>query len=220
MIFGLCARSCANRVGFYTIPYIQAHILALALLMPESINFWCWKESHHVLDHFVCDGHWMAVGWPLDGKYLYLLSVWLNIIALIPIWRYFSTIRFLAVGWNIESVNLPDEVGNLWIFTIGLTLSGCQPHTSSVWPWSGAPKVHLYNTVLGGLRHTFELHAHAIRRPWNFVMIFHSRCLCHDGEPRQLLPGCRNTDVRSPVSHCLKEVVESAVILHWDTSCL
>jgi hypothetical protein len=37
MIFGLRARSRANRVGFYTIPYIRAHILALALLMPESI---------------------------------------------------------------------------------------------------------------------------------------------------------------------------------------
>jgi hypothetical protein len=26
-------------------------------------------------------------------------------------------------------------------------------HTSSIWPWSGAPKVHLYNTFLGGLHH-------------------------------------------------------------------
>ncbi len=153
MIFGLRVRSHANRVGFYMIPYIRAHILALALLMPESINFWRWKESHHVLDHFVCDGRWMAVGWPLDGKYLYLFSVWLNIIALIPIRQYFSTIRFLAAGWNIESVNLPDEVVNLWIFTIGLTSSGCPPHTSSIWPLSGAPKVHLYDNFLGGLCH-------------------------------------------------------------------
>ncbi len=111
MIFSLRARSRANRVGFYTIAYIRAHILALALLTPESVNFWRRKESHHVLDHFVHDGRWMAVGWPLDGKYLYLLSVWLNIIALIPIRRYFSMIQFLAVGWNNESVNLPDEVG-------------------------------------------------------------------------------------------------------------
>ncbi len=153
MIFGLRVRSHANRVGFYTIPYIQAHILALALLMPESVNFWCEKESHHVLDHFVHDGHWMAIGWLLDGKNLYLLPVWLNIIPLIPIQRYFSMIWFLAVGWNIESVNLQDEVVNLWIFTVGLTLSGCQPHTSSVWPWSGMPKVRLYDTFLGGLRH-------------------------------------------------------------------
>ncbi len=39
MIFSLRARSRANRVGFYTIPYIQAHILALALLTPESVDF-------------------------------------------------------------------------------------------------------------------------------------------------------------------------------------
>ncbi len=61
-------------------------------------------------------------------------------------------IWFLVVGWNIESVNLLDKVVNLWIFTIGLTLSVCWPHTSSIWPWSGAPKVRLYDTFLGGLR--------------------------------------------------------------------
>ncbi len=27
-------------------------------------------------------------------------------------------------------------------------------HTSSIWPWSGAPKVWLYDTFLGGLRHS------------------------------------------------------------------
>ncbi len=35
-----------------------------------------------------------------------------------------------------------------------LTSTECQCHTSSVWPWSGAPKVHLYDTFLGGLRHS------------------------------------------------------------------
>ncbi len=100
------------------------------------------------------DGRWMANGWSLDERYLYLLSVWFNIIALIPIRRYFSMIGLLAVEWNIESVNLPDEVVNLWIFTVGLMLSGCRPHTSSIWPWSGAPKVRLYDTFLGGLRHS------------------------------------------------------------------
>ncbi len=60
-------------------------------------------------------------------------------------------IQFLG---NLESENLPDEVMNLWILTIWLTSSGCRPHMSSVWPWSGAPKVHLYNTFLGGLRQT------------------------------------------------------------------
>ncbi len=66
MIFGLRARSCANCVGFYMIPYIWAHILVLALLMPESVNFWCLKESHYVLDHFVRDGRWMAIGWEVS----------------------------------------------------------------------------------------------------------------------------------------------------------
>ncbi len=28
-------------------------------------------------------------------------------------------------------------------------------HKSSVWPWSGMPKVHLYNTFLGGLHQCF-----------------------------------------------------------------
>ncbi len=99
------------------------------------------------------DGRWMAAGWLLDGKYLYLLSIWLNITALIPIRQYFSMIWFLVVGWNIKSVNLLDEVVNLWIFTVRLTPSGCRPHTSSICPWSGRPKVHLYNTFLGSLRH-------------------------------------------------------------------
>ncbi len=66
MIFGLLARSRANRVVFYTIPYIRVHILALALLMPKSVNFQHRKETHHVLDHFVRDGRWMAVGWEVS----------------------------------------------------------------------------------------------------------------------------------------------------------
>ncbi len=145
MIFSLHARSRANCVGFYTIPYIWGHIFGIGSanarkhhrLTPERISS-CTRSLH--------------MFWPLDGKYLYFLSVWLNIIALIPIQQYFSMIWFLAVGWNIESVNLPDEVVNLWIFTIGLTSSGCWPHMSSVWPWSGTPKVRLYNNLLGSLR--------------------------------------------------------------------
>ncbi len=96
------------------------------------------------------NGHWMAVG----RKYLYSSSVGLHIVALIPTRQYFSWFDFSWLEWNIESENLPDEVMNLWIFTIWLTSSGCRPHTSSVWPWSGTPKVHLYNTFLGGLGHT------------------------------------------------------------------
>ena len=68
MIFSLRARSRANHVGFYMIPYIRAHILALALLTPESIIAQCWKESHHVLDHLVRDGRWMG---SIFTSYLY-----------------------------------------------------------------------------------------------------------------------------------------------------
>ncbi len=145
MIFSLPAMSCANRVGLYMIPYIWAHIFGVG-----SANA---RKRHRPMPERISSRtRSLRTWWPLDGKYLYFLSVWLNIIALIPIWQYFSMIRFLAVGWNIESVNLPDEVVNLWIFTVGLTLSGCWPHMSSVWPWSGVPKVCLYDTFLGGLR--------------------------------------------------------------------
>jgi hypothetical protein len=34
-----------------------------------------------------------------------------------------------------------------------LTSAKCQCHTSSIWPWSGMPKVRLYDIFLGGLRH-------------------------------------------------------------------
>ncbi len=37
------------------------------------------------------------------------------------------------------------------IVTSALTSAKCQHHRSSVWPWSGAPKVRLYDTFLGGL---------------------------------------------------------------------
>jgi hypothetical protein len=37
--------------------------------------------------------------------------------------------------------------------TSALTSAECQRHTSSIWPWSGMPKVRLYDTFLGGLHH-------------------------------------------------------------------
>ncbi len=147
MIFCLCVRSRANRVGFYMIPYIQAHILGVG-----SAN--ARKRHHPTPERISSCTRSLCTWWLLDGKYLYFLSVWLNIVALIAIRRYFSMVRFLVVGWNIESVNLPDKVVNLWFFIIGLTLSGRRPHTSSVRPWSGMPKVRLYDTFLGGLHHS------------------------------------------------------------------
>ncbi len=35
-----------------------------------------------------------------------------------------------------------------------LTSAECQRHTSSIQPWSGVPKVCLYNTSLGSLGHS------------------------------------------------------------------
>ncbi len=104
----------------------------------------------------------MAVRW----KYLYSSSVGLHIIALIPIRQYFSWFYFLRSERNIESEHLSDEVVNLWIFTVGLTLIGYRPHTSSVWPWSGTPKVRLYGTIICGLRQAFSKSA---RKP-AFIM--------------------------------------------------
>ncbi len=147
MIFSLHVRGRANRVGFYMIPYLQVHILGIG-----SAN--ARKYHRQTPERISSRTRSPCTWWLLDGMYLYFLSVWLTIIALIPIRRYFPLIRFLAAGWNIESVNLPYEVVNLWIFSIGLTLSGCRPHMSSIWPWSGVPKVLLYDTFLGGLRHS------------------------------------------------------------------
>ncbi len=42
-------------------------------------------------------------------------------------------------------------------------------HSSSVWPWSGAPKVRLYNTFLGSLRHVLHHPLH-----WGISMPCHS----------------------------------------------
>ena len=97
----------------------------------------------------------MAIGW----KYLYFLSVWLSIVALILTRQHFPWFNFLRPKWNIKSENLPDKAKNLGIFTIWLALSGCPPHMSSLWPWSGTPKVHLYNTFLG------SLHQHPLTVP-------------------------------------------------------
>ncbi len=54
---------------------------------------------------------------------------------------------------------------------------------------------------------------HALGMMWNFVVVFHGRCLRHHSEPRQLLPCGWNANVRSAVSYCLKEAIELAVIL-------
>ncbi len=92
------------------------------------------KNTYHVLDFYVQDWRWM--GSILNSYLCDLVSLY---------W-------FLSVDIFLIQDLLWDEMVNLWIFTIGLTSAGCQPHTSCIWPWSGVPKVRLYDTFLGGLR--------------------------------------------------------------------
>ena len=99
MIFSLRARGRANCGGFYTIPHIQAHILGVG-----SANA---RKLHHPTPERISSRTRSPhTWWPLDGKYFYFLCVWLIIVALIPIRRYFSWFDFLRV----------DEILNLRIF--------------------------------------------------------------------------------------------------------
>ncbi len=146
MIFSLRVRSCTYRVGFYMIPYIQAHIFSIG-----SANA---RKQHRLTQERISSSTRLPpMWWALDGM------------SLIPIHmiKYHCTnsypvisflIWFLPAGWDGESTNLPDDMVNLWIFTLGLTSAGCRPHTSNIWPWSGTPKVRLYDTFLGSLRHS------------------------------------------------------------------
>jgi hypothetical protein len=77
---------------------------------------------------------------------------------------------------------------------------------------SGVIKKDGVITVFSRCNHSIA-ELHTSRRTWSFVMVFHGRCLCHNGEPRQLLPGHQNTDVRPTMFHHLKDVIKSAVIL-------
>jgi hypothetical protein len=57
---GLCARSRANRVDFYMISYIRAHILSVGLSNLRKLACLTSEESNCVLDLYVCDGHWIG----------------------------------------------------------------------------------------------------------------------------------------------------------------
>ncbi len=80
---------------------------------------------------------------PLNWIHPWIQLVWSNKSAQIPM--------ELSCGvWDI----FPQWGGAFYVTaTSALTSAECQCHTSSVWPWSGMPKVHLYYTFLGGLRH-------------------------------------------------------------------
>jgi hypothetical protein len=60
MIYCLCARSRANRVGFYTISYIQVHILSMGLSNVRKLACPTSGESYHILDLYVRDGLWIV----------------------------------------------------------------------------------------------------------------------------------------------------------------
>ncbi len=60
---------------------------------------------------------------------------------------------FLQRYLVVFKVSFCDEVVTPGVtITSALTFAECQCHTSSVWPWSGVPKVRLYNTFQGSLR--------------------------------------------------------------------
>jgi hypothetical protein len=55
MTFHICARSCANRVGFYTTPYIQVHILGIGL---SNVR----KHTREILITYEISTYVMVVG--------------------------------------------------------------------------------------------------------------------------------------------------------------
>ncbi len=99
MIFSLRARSCVYHVGFYTIPYIRAHIFSVGSANTR-------KHHHPMLERISSCTRSLRTWWTLDGKYLYFLFIWFNIVALIPIRRYLFWFDFFQL----------DEMMNLWIY--------------------------------------------------------------------------------------------------------
>ncbi len=93
------------------------------------------KKPYHVLDFYVQGWCWMGsffYSYPCD---LVLLHWFLS--------RYIFLVGdfFRLRWWRLRHWHL--GVDTCWM----------SPHTSSVLPWSGAPKVCLYSTFLSSLRH-------------------------------------------------------------------
>ncbi len=109
------------------IPYIRAYL-------------WSWhtcqlrKRLHPIWEFNLQSDHW--TGSILRSSLYDLLD------------RHWFLRRYLVVF----KVSFRNEVVSPGVpATSVLTSAECQHHTSSAWPWSGAPKVHLYDTFLGGL---------------------------------------------------------------------
>ncbi len=122
--------TCVSR-RILQIPYIQAYI-------------WSWhtwpaqKEATSCTKFYVQDWHWIGKIFTSDPCELILLHWFLR-------WH----LCLFKISCLAEVVTSPCRSVTA---TSGLTSAGCQPHMSSIWPWSGAPKVRLYDTFLGGLR--------------------------------------------------------------------
>ncbi len=117
------------RVGFYTIPYIWVYI--------RSWHTWPdQKEATSCTRFYVQDWRWIGNIFNSDPCELILLHWFLQ-------WYLY----LFKISCRAEVVTSPSKSVTA---TSGLTLFGCRPHTSSVWPWSGKPKVRLYNTFIGG----------------------------------------------------------------------
>jgi hypothetical protein len=66
-----------------------------------------------------------------------------------------------------------------------LTSAECQCHTPSIWPWSGVPKAHLYNTFLGGLCQNLTI---VYSMGWFWFVSYDFKILCtRSTTPRFLL---------------------------------
>ncbi len=126
MIFSIRARGCVKRVCFYKIPYIRERVVGIGSSNAGKHNFSCWKESYHVLDHFIGESCWTAVGWPIDGVSLLLIRrtsyCCTNSYLAICFMTLFVTIRMKywiweSTGWGDESGNLHHMVGINWMLT-------------------------------------------------------------------------------------------------------
>ncbi len=116
-----------DRVESYTIPYATLKRLRWCTL-PAA------KEAAYYTGVNVQSDHWTG---PILRSSLYDLIDWHWFL-----WRYLVVFK----------VSFRNEVVTPGITaTSALTSAECQCHTSSIWPWSGAPNVHLYYTFLSGL---------------------------------------------------------------------
>ncbi len=124
-------------IGFCTIPYIWVYI--------RSWHTWpAQKEATSCTRFYVQDWRWIGKIFNSDPCELILLHWFL--------WWY---LYLFKISCQAEVVTSPRKSVTA---TSVLTSAECQCHRSSIWPWSGMPKVRLYDTFLGGLRQKLPPH--------------------------------------------------------------